>query len=125
MHVEFLGLIFSSHELLWPTALRVQSSISIMLRFCHVPMITQIRRFWIPPVADSQMTGISMKQRELGRQAFLTQDANWQTFMHDSARALSPLLQRAMFTCINDPDSFVTDLHVAARTCYRQFSSRK
>ena len=85
----------------------------------HVPMITQIRRFWIPPVADSQMTGISMKQRELGRQAFLTQDANWQTFMHDSARALSPLLQRAMFTCINDPDSFVTDLHVAARTCYR------
>ena len=79
----------------------------------HIPMVGQLRKFWIPPKADQTTAGISISQREAGRLAYVREAPEWTQFMHDSAGLIEQHLTQA------DPrdSDFIPKLHrIASKT---------
>ena len=88
----------------------------------HVPMLTQIRRFWMPPTANQQTAGITANQRETGRRAYLNQDPSWHHFMLQSSHAFCTVLDQAQTQThadhVSDSSSLMEDLHAIAGQCF-------
>ena len=59
----------------------------------HVPMMCQLKRYWVPPGVDSGTAGISAQQRLQGRNACFSDTEQWRHFMCHSERCLTEFLQ--------------------------------
>ena len=73
-------------------------------------MICQLKRYWIPPNADSGSTGISAQQRKQGRDACFLNTDQWSHFLFESAQNMTAYLNNAE---PSDPD-FIVKLHAIA-----------
>ena len=82
----------------------------------HVPMICQLRRFWIPPRADGRTAGLTAQQREAGRHAYAEQHSAWTSFMQTSGTLI-----QAHFARQSPEDShFFPVLHQITSECFSQ-----
>ena len=80
----------------------------------HVPLIGQLRKFWIPPVADDCTAGITSAQRDAGRLAFANNAAQWHQYLQDSRSRVDAFLHQVD---PQDPTIF-HQLHAVARDTF-------
>lgn len=81
----------------------------------HVPMMCQLKRYWVPPGVDSGTAGISAQQRLQGRNACFSDTEQWRHFMCHSERCLTEFLQNVG---PSDPE-FISKLHATASVSFR------
>ena len=87
----------------------------------HALMLCQIKRFWLPPASNQTNAGITVQQRQQGRDAWFQNTPEWQSYLRSSAAALQTFLHLA------DPSDseFICALHqVAGRTFSECFPTR-
>ena len=81
----------------------------------HFPILGQIRKMWIPPVADQRTAGISMQQRDLGRMAMMSSSPDWMAFLESA----SPIVHHLEQACPDDPN-VIPEMHRLASQLFRQ-----
>ena len=78
----------------------------------HAPILSFLPKMWIP--ATGKNGGITFKQRNLGRTAFVANTDQWKEFMADSARHILHSLET------HAPFWDFYDLHSATSECFRR-----
>ena len=85
-------------------------------KYGHVPMICQLKRYWIPPNADSGSTGISAQQRKQGRDACFLNTDQWSHFLFESAQNMTAYLNNAEPSDLD----FIVKLHAIAGDAFNR-----
>ena len=81
----------------------------------HFPILGQIRKMWIPPVADQCTAGISKHQRELGRMAMMSSSPDWMAFLESA----SPIVHHLEQASPADPN-VIPEMHRLASQLFRK-----
>ena len=73
----------------------------------HVPMLCTLAKYWIPDFASHRIQQVTMQQRQVSRQAYMTQSPAWMDFCDRSQAMLTEHFDRNQ----KDVDDFMNDLH--------------
>ena len=85
-------------------------------------MIGQLRKFWIPPQADTRSAGISLQQRNAGRLAQACNSPEWQHFL----ACITPEIHQHFSQADPCDTNFFHDLHkIAGRAFVRCFPTER
>jgi hypothetical protein len=70
-------------------------------------MLCTLAKYWIPDFASHRIQQVTMQQRQVSRQAYMTQSPAWMDFCDRSQAMLTEHFDRNQ----KDVDDFMNDLH--------------
>ncbi|CAL1130183.1 unnamed protein product [Cladocopium goreaui] len=73
----------------------------------HVPLLTTIAKYWIPDNRSDKIHNVTLQQRQMSRQAFLSQSDTWREFTTVSQQLLLDHLRAP----VPDADAALQSLH--------------